>query len=152
MKAKLRECDGIFGGEMSGHLFFHDRWPGFDDGIYAAARLCELLVNSEESVNEIFDNLPSFVSTPEMRIKCDRPHQLIENFRNHVKFCDAKISFLDGIRADFEDGFALMRASNTAEEIVMRFEADSKESLDRIQNAWDEEMKRIEGLKFDDLG
>ena len=152
MKAKLRECDGIFGGEMSGHLFFHDRWPGFDDGIYAAARLCELLVNSDQSVYEIFNNLPSFVSTPEMRIKCNRPHQLIEKFKHHVKFCDARISFLDGIRADYEDGFALVRASNTAQEIVMRFEADSKESLDRIQNAWDEEMKEIEGLKSDDLG
>ena len=133
MKAKMRECNAVFGGEMSGHFFFNDRWPGFDDGIYAGARLCELIADREGSVQELFDSLPNQFNTPEIRMQEDRPMEIVESFKQHVEIKDATVSYLDGVRADFDDGFGLIRGSNTAPEIVMRFEADTKESLKRIE-------------------
>ena len=133
IRAKMLECDAIFGGEMSGHLYFKDRWPGFDDGIYASARLCEILSRSELSATEIFRTLPDSVNTPEIRIHCDDPHTVIERFRNHAKFDDAEVITIDGLRADFNDGIGLIRASNTAPEIVLRFDADSEAGLTRIR-------------------
>ncbi len=133
IRAKMLECDAIFGGEMSGHLYFNDRWPGFDDGIYASARLCEMLGRSELSATEIFRTLPDSVNTPEIRIHCHDPHTMIERFRSHAKFEDAEIITIDGLRADFNDGFGLIRASNTAPEIVLRFDADSEAGLARIR-------------------
>ena len=133
IRAKMLECDAIFGGEMSGHLYFKDRWPGFDDGIYASARLCEALSRSESSAADMFCTLPDSVNTPEVRIHCDDPHTLIEQFRSHAKFEDAQIISIDGLRADFNDGFGLIRASNTAPEIVLRFDADSEAGLTRIR-------------------
>ena len=133
MKAKMRECDAVFGGEMSGHYFFNDRWPGFDDGIYAGARLCELVADSSKSAQELFDSLPNTFSTPEIRLHQDDPAELVEAFKNNVTFDDANVNNLDGVRADFDDGFGLLRGSNTAPEIVMRFESDSEEGLERIE-------------------
>ena len=133
IRAKMLECDAIFGGEMSGHLYFNDRWPGFDDGIYASARLCEALSRSESSATDMFCTLPDSVNTPEIRIHCDDPHTMIERFRSHAKFEDAQIISIDGLRADFNDGFGLIRASNTAPEIVLRFDADSEAGLTRIR-------------------
>ncbi len=133
IRAKMLECDAIFGGEMSGHLYFKDRWPGFDDGIYASARLCEMISRGELSASEIFCALPDSVNTPEIRIHCDDPHATIERFRNHAKFDDAEVISIDGLRADFNDGFGLIRASNTAPEIVLRFDADSEAGLIRIR-------------------
>lgn len=133
IRAKMLECDAIFGGEMSGHLYFKDRWPGFDDGIYASARLCEMLSRSELNVSEMFCALPDSVNTPEIRIHCDDPHAMIDQFSTHAKFEDAEIITIDGLRADFNDGFGLIRASNTAPEIVLRFDADSEAGLTRIR-------------------
>ena len=133
IRAKLIECDGIFGGEMSGHLFFRDRWPGFDDGIYAAARLCELLSTAQMSVKEVFEQLPTSVSTPEIRIACESPHLVVQQFIEQVNFPGAKLTTIDGLRVTFKDGFGLIRASNTAAEIVLRFDADSSEALSTIR-------------------
>ena len=133
IRAKMLECDAIFGGEMSGHLYFKDRWPGFDDGIYASARLCEILGRSKLSATEIFCTLPDSVNTPEIRVHCDDSHTMVERFRNLAKFEDAEIITIDGLRADFDDGFGLIRASNTAPEIVLRFDADSEAGLSRIR-------------------
>ncbi len=133
IRAKMIECNGIFGGEMSGHLYFNDRWFGFDDGIYASVRLCELLSQSASSPAEVFQTLPKSFSTPEMRIHCDSPPALVDEFKRRAKFDEADIIAIDGLRADFADGFALIRASNTASEIVLRFDADSSSALDRIQ-------------------
>ncbi len=134
IRAKMLECDAIFGGEMSGHLFFKDRWPGFDDGIYAGARLCEMLGRRELSAADVFGTVPDSVNTPEIRIHCDDPYTIIERFRRHARFEGAQIITIDGLRADFTDGFGLMRASNTAPEIVLRFDADSEASLTRIRD------------------
>ena len=133
IRAKMLECDAIFGGEMSGHLYFKDRWPGFDDGIYASARLCEMLSRSELSATDLFCTVPDSVNTPEIRIHCDDPHTMIERFKSHASFEKAEIITIDGLRADFNDGFGLIRASNTAPEIVLRFDADSEAGLTRIK-------------------
>lgn len=133
IRSKLMACDAIFGGEMSGHIYFRDRWTGFDDGIYAAARLCEYIAEKTESSQEIFDSLPQSVNTPEIRISCLNPHAMVEAISENVEFEGATINRIDGVRADFEDGFGLIRASNTAPEIVLRFESDTIEGLNRIQ-------------------
>ncbi len=146
MKAKMKECDAVFGGEMSGHFFFADRWPGFDDGIYAGARLCELLSGSELSPQQLFDALPELFSTPEIRIHADEPHRLVELFSRHVELGEASVNTLDGVRADYEDGFGLIRGSNTAPEIVMRFEADSERSLQRIEKVFREGIETVKHL------
>ena len=136
MKSKIRECDAVFGGEMSGHFFFNDRWPGFDDGMYAGARLCELLAENDKSAQEVFDGLPKGFSSPEIRLNEVNPPKLVELFKQQMSFDNATVSYLDGIRADYDDGFGLLRASNTAPEITLRFEADSKESLERIEQTF----------------
>ena len=137
IRAKLIDCDGVFGGEMSGHLYFRDRWPGFDDGIYASARLCELLSRSHRSVDEIFSALPSSISTPEIRIPCNSPHEIVARFIQQATFTEAELVQIDGLRATFEDGFGLIRASNTAPDLVLRFDADSTAALARIQTMFD---------------
>lgn len=136
MKTKMRECGAVFGGEMSGHFFFNDRWPGFDDGIYAGARLCEVLAEDDRSPQEVFDALPIGFSSPEIRLHEETPPQLVELFKRQMSFDNATVSYLDGIRVDFDDGFGLLRASNTAPEISLRFEGDSKESLERIEQTF----------------
>ena len=150
-RTKLKECNGIFGGEMSGHLYFRDRWPGFDDGIYASARLCELLGASHLSPTEVFQSLPSSESTPEIRIPCESAHDLVERFKQIAQFDNAKSSELDGLRVEFSDGFGLIRASNTASEIVLRFDADSKAGLGRIQNSFFEVLNSLIDLKHSDF-
>lgn len=150
-RTKLKECNGIFGGEMSGHLYFRDRWPGFDDGIYASARLCELLAASHLSATEVFQSLPSSESTPEIRIPCESPHDLVERFKQTAVFDNAKSSELDGLRVEFADGFGLIRASNTASEIVLRFDADSKAGLGRIQDSFIEVLNSLIDLQHSDF-
>ena len=134
IREKIAHCDAVFGGELSGHLYFRDRWPGFDDGIYASARLCELLGASSLSAREVFQTLPESVATPEIRIACNAPHALVDRFKQCVAFEGAEVCDLDGIRATFQGGFGLLRASNTADEVVLRFDADSKVILRQIQD------------------
>ena len=144
LKAKLAECGGKLGGEMSGHFFFADCWYGFDDGIYAGVRLCELLSNETRSVSEVFSSLPKLIGTPEIRVQVHDPHKLVEQFKEKVKFPNAELNFLDGVRADFPDGFGLMRASNTAPEVVFRFEADTEAGLNRIREDFRNELISIQ--------
>ncbi|RTZ60883.1 MAG: phosphomannomutase/phosphoglucomutase [Gammaproteobacteria bacterium] len=138
IKAKLKETGAAFAGEMSGHLFFNDRWYGFDDALYSAARLVEILSNSDESTQDIFANLPDTVSTPELRLEgfAEGEHfAAMEKIAAKADFDDAqRISTIDGLRVDWEDGFGLIRASNTTPILVIRFEADTEEALKRIQD------------------
>ncbi len=136
IKAKLKSSGGIFAGEMSGHLFFKDRWPGFDDGIYSAARLCEILANSDMSTEELFAALPVFCSTPEIRVECENQHEFVKTLASQIDSGDGEVNELDGVRVDYKDGFGLVRASNTAPEIVLRFEADSDERLKEIRSVF----------------
>jgi len=140
MKAKMRETDAELAGEMSGHFFFKERWFGFDDGLYAAARLLEILAQRDETPSEVLDELPDSVSTPELKVAVDAgtPHALVSLFVSSVQledspFAGARLSTIDGLRADFPDGWGLVRASNTTPVLVLRFEADDEAALERIK-------------------
>ncbi|MBI3545969.1 MAG: phosphomannomutase/phosphoglucomutase [Gammaproteobacteria bacterium] len=134
IKAKLKETGALLAGEMSGHIFFKERWYGFDDGLYTAARLLELLARDKRSTQEIFSSLPNTVNTPELNLKLAEGEHfaLIKELVARAHFPDAKITTIDGLRADFADGFGLVRASNTTPVLVLRFEADNKPALDQI--------------------
>ncbi len=145
MKAQTQLQDGVFAGEMSGHYFFRDRWPGFDDGVYSGARLCELLCRGDPA--SILKGLPASAGTGELRYHCADPHELVGKFKRRMQFSKGvKISEMDGIRADFPTGFGLLRASNTAPEIVMRFEADDEAELDKIRDEFQRGLRSIEGF------
>ncbi|WP_225562900.1 phosphomannomutase/phosphoglucomutase [Rhodanobacter sp. DHG33] len=140
IKGKMRETGAELAGEMSGHFFFKERWFGFDDGIYAGARLMEILAGDleERSPEEIFDTLPKGVSTPELKIEMaeGEHYRFMEKFKAEANFDDATIITIDGVRADWPDGWGLVRASNTTPVLVLRFDADSTEALKRIQAAF----------------
>jgi phosphomannomutase/phosphoglucomutase len=138
IKAKMKETEAELAGEMSGHFFFKERWYGFDDGIYAAARLLEILAARGEEPEEVFAELPSSISTPELKIEMEEgePHAFIEAFSAATRFEGARLSTIDGVRADWPDGWGLVRASNTTPILVLRFEADTDEALARIQGAF----------------
>jgi phosphomannomutase/phosphoglucomutase len=135
IKAKLKESGAPLAGEMSGHIFFNDRWPGFDDGMYAGARLLELL-SRERDPSAVLNALPDAVSTPELHLKTAEGENLalVERLRRESRFETAReLITIDGIRVEYADGFGLARASNTTPVLVLRFEADSDEALARIQ-------------------
>ena len=136
IKAKLKETGAPLAGEMSGHIFFKDRWYGFDDGLYAGARLLEI-VSREPNASKILEALPDSLSTPELNVALGREgenHALIAELQKSAKFEGAtEVNTIDGLRVEYPDGFGLMRASNTTPVIVLRFEADSKPALERIR-------------------
>jgi phosphomannomutase len=135
IKAKMKEVNAPLGGEMSGHIFFKERWFGFDDGTYAGARLLEILSRHEDP-SAVLDALPTSYSTPELNVKCaeGEPHALVEQLTSGAKFeAPAQISTIDGVRVDWPDGFGLIRASNTTPVLVMRFEGQTPEALHRIE-------------------
>ena len=138
MKVKMHDTGAPFGGEMSGHLFFADRWGGFDDGLYAGARLLAILAQlpDEAAITAKLNGLPQAVSTPELHIAINEGegHALIEQLECVGVFHGARINTVDGVRADYVDGFGLARASNTTPVIVLRFEADHLDALHRIQH------------------
>ena len=139
VKAKLRETGALFAGEMSGHLFFNDgRWPGFDDGVYAGVRLLEIL-SREANPSAVLDALPTAFNTPELQIPVpDGSNKaIVERLQKGLRFPDATdVITIDGVRAEFADGFALVRASNTTPVLVLRFEGDTPEALERIQTTF----------------
>jgi phosphomannomutase/phosphoglucomutase len=140
IKAKLRESGALLAGEMSGHIFFKERWYGFDDGLYTAARLLELLSRDPRPTQEIFASLPNTLNTPELNLKfAEGEHfTVIKELVQRARFPDAKLTTIDGLRADFPDGFGLVRASNTTPVLVLRFEADNQAALERIQDRFRE--------------
>ena len=141
VKAKMRETGAPIGGEMSGHIFFKDRWYGFDDGLYAGARMLELL-SREKDPSAVLNALPQSTSTPELQLKLSEGESfpLIAKLQSEAKFpgSDRTIT-IDGLRVEYPDGFGLARSSNTTPVIVMRFEAESQQALQRIQA----EFKRV---------
>jgi len=138
VKAKLKETGAPLAGEMSGHMFFKERWYGFDDGLYAGARLLEILSKSPDA-NAVLKALPNAVCTPELNIKMSEgePFELVKRLREQAKFGGAReIITLDGVRVEYLDGFGLARPSNTTPVVVLRFEADNDAALARIQQAF----------------
>jgi phosphomannomutase/phosphoglucomutase len=135
IKAKLRETGAPFAGEMSGHLFFNDRWYGFDDGVYAGARLLEMLSRVPDP-SAALNALPDAISTPELHLKTAESENfaLVERLRSQARFEGAReVITIDGVRVEYPDGFGLARPSNTTPVVVLRFEADDPQALARIQ-------------------
>jgi phosphomannomutase/phosphoglucomutase len=145
IKAKLKESGALLAGEMSGHIFFKERWYGFDDGLYAAARLLELLSRDSRSAEEIFGSLPNTINTPELNLKFaeGEHHAVIKQLVARADFSDANVTTIDGLRADFSDGFGLVRASNTTPVLVFRFEGDTPDALARIQERFRELVRSV---------
>ncbi|NLR75325.1 phosphomannomutase/phosphoglucomutase [Leeia aquatica] len=137
MKAKLKELGAPLAGEMSGHIFFKERWYGFDDGIYAGARLLEIL-SRVDNPSALLEALPSQPSTPELHVDCGKEgaqHSLMASLTERARFHGAKdIVKIDGLRVEYPDGFGLVRASNTTPVLVLRFEGKDSKSLKRIQH------------------
>lgn len=135
IKAKMKEVNSPLGGEMSGHIFFKERWFGFDDGTYAGARLLEIL-SAVPDAGVLLNGLPTSFSTPELNVACQEgeQHTAVEALIKSASFpAPAKISTIDGVRVDWPDGFGLIRASNTTPVLVLRFEGRTPEALARIQ-------------------
>jgi phosphomannomutase / phosphoglucomutase len=145
IKAKLKETGALLAGEMSGHTFFNERWYGFDDALYTAARLTELLARDPRPSAEIFKSLPNSINTPELHIHLSEGenHTLVPKLVAAADMPGARLTTIDGLRADFPDGFGLVRASNTTPVLVLRFEADTPEALTRIQQTFRDLILRV---------
>ncbi|MHB8679751.1 MAG: phosphomannomutase/phosphoglucomutase [Rudaea sp.] len=148
IKSKMRETEAELAGEMSGHFFFRERWYGFDDGIYAAARLMEILAADPKgrAPQEILDGLPKGVSTPELKIEMPEGehYRFIEKFKEKAGFEGARVTTIDGVRADWPDGWGLVRASNTTPVLVLRFDADTDVALARIQDVFRKQLLALD--------
>ncbi len=146
IKAKMKESGALLAGEMSGHIFFGHRFLGFDDGVYAGARLLELLSKSDQSLADLYDTLPQMVNTPEIRVECaddikfEVVAEVTRRMRAHQEVKD--VIDVDGVRANFGDGWGLVRASNTQPSLVLRCEADNKQRLTAIRELLESEIKR----------
>jgi len=135
IKAKMKEIDSPLGGEMSGHIFFKERWFGFDDGTYAGCRLLEILSKSPNA-SDVLNALPTSFSTPELNVACaeGEPHAVVDTLVKSARFAaPATVSTIDGLRVDWPDGFGLIRASNTTPVLVLRFEGQTDAALRRIE-------------------
>jgi len=148
VKAKLRETGAPLAGEMSGHIFFAERWYGFDDATYTAARLLEILTHSADP-SAVLNALPMSFSTPELNVPCaeGEPRRVIDRLLAEAKFPGAReLVTIDGLRADYDDGFGLVRASNTTPVLVMRFEGHTPAALHRIEGEF---MRALRAVKPD---
>lgn len=146
VKAKMKETGALLAGECSGHIFFKERWYGFDDALYTAARLLEILAGDVRSSAEVFAALPNSEATPELNVTISdtRKFDFVEKLAKNGTFANGRINTTDGIRVDFDDGWGLVRASNTTPCLVIRFEADTQESLNRIQDLFREQILAVD--------
>lgn len=146
MKAKLMETGAPLGGELSGHIFFKDRWYGFDDGLYVGVRLLEILANQQKSSAELFADLPNTVNTPELKLLLseERKFLFMEEFKSRAIFSEGVVNKIDGVRVDFSYGFGLVRPSNTSPCLTLRFEADNQANLIKIKDLFRKELLKID--------
>lgn len=147
IKARIKETGAQLGGEMSGHMFFKERWYGFDDALYAAARLLEILSKTDRAASEIFGEIPNSINTPELNVLLNEDgaqHAFIKKFIAASTFDGAELTTIDGVRADYPDGWGLVRASNTTPSLVIRFEADTDEAMERIQTQFRNNMQAVD--------
>lgn len=145
MKAKLKESGALLAGELSGHVFFNDRWYGFDDGLYAAVRLLEILSQDGRPSYAVFAELPDALSTPEILVRMaeGEHHKLMETLAREIDLPEAQLILIDGVRAEFKDGWGLVRASNTTPCLSFRFEAQNEEALVHIQTLFKLQLSRF---------
>ncbi|NWD76652.1 phosphomannomutase/phosphoglucomutase [Pseudomonas gingeri] len=145
IKKKMKESGALLAGEMSGHIFFKERWFGFDDGIYSAARLLEILSQEKSSAEDLFATFPNDISTPEININVtdEGKFSIIDALQRDADWGDANLTTIDGVRVDYPQGWGLVRASNTTPVLVLRFEADSEAELQRIKDVFHAQLKRV---------
>ncbi len=145
IKRQMKASGALLAGEMSGHIFFKERWYGFDDGLYSAARLLEILSARNEDADAIFTAYPEDISTPEINIEVreDNKFALVEALQQ-AEFPGGNVSHIDGVRVDYTDGWGLMRASNTTPMLVLRFEAESQDALNRIKTEFQSRLSQID--------
>lgn len=146
IKSKMKETGALLAGEMSGHIFFKERWYGFDDGLYAAARLLEILSQSDD-IEAVFNRLPEALSTPELRLELSEGEQyaFIEKMQKEANTFEGaeRVVDIDGLRVEYTDGFGLMRASNTTPTVIFRFEGDNEAVLNRIQDTFKKAITKV---------
>jgi phosphomannomutase/phosphoglucomutase len=145
IKSKMKEVNAPLAGEMSGHIFFSERWYGFDDALYSGARMLEILTNSKATPAELFAELPNSVSTPELRIDMpESEHQgFMAQLESKISFDDAEVITVDGFRIEFANGWGLIRPSNTTPCLIARFEADTAGALTEIQDKFRTLLKSV---------
>lgn len=146
IKRKMKETGAALAGEMSGHVFYKDRWFGFDDALYTAARLLEIIAGQAETIDTLLAELPQDLSTPELAIGTtdERKFRVIEALQRNGQFAGGQITDIDGVRVDFQDGWGLVRASNTTPKLVCRFEADNEDSLKKIQHLFKQQLLGVD--------
>jgi phosphomannomutase/phosphoglucomutase len=146
LKAKMEEIGALLAGELSGHIFIKERWFGFDDGVYVAARFLEILTKAKITAHELFAKIPNSVSTPELKIEIpeERKFKFMEELIKTAKFPGGKVNTMDGVRVDYEDGFGLVRPSNTTPVLTVRFEGYSVQSLERIKKTFKEQLLQLD--------
>ncbi|MDX2164041.1 MAG: phosphomannomutase/phosphoglucomutase [Gammaproteobacteria bacterium] len=146
IKNKMKEENALLAGEMSGHVFFKERWFGFDDGLYAGARLLEILSNQSLSASELFKKIPDSFSTPELKIAVTsvQRENVINGLKKSAQFKHEKIIDIDGVRVEFKNGWGLVRGSNTTPHLVVRFEADDAQQLEKIKQLFHAEILAID--------
>lgn len=147
IKSKMLNMNAPLAGEMSGHFFFGKPWYGFDDGVYAGARLLEILSQRDETPTQVFNALPDSVNTPELQIPIDddKKFKFIDTIKATNAFDGAEIITIDGLRVEYQDGWGLVRASNTSPCLVLRFEADTSEALERIKTHFRQVISQANG-------
>ncbi|MQT34434.1 phosphomannomutase/phosphoglucomutase [Pseudomonas helleri] len=145
IKKKMKATGALLAGEMSGHIFFKERWFGFDDGIYSAARLLEILSKQQQTAEELFETFPNDISTPEINIDVtdESKFSIIEALHDAQWGEAAELTSIDGMRVDYPQGWGLVRASNTTPVLVLRFEADTEAELQRIKDVFHAQLKRV---------
>ncbi len=152
IKAKIKETGALLAGEFSGHICFAERWYGFDDALYAAARLLEIIGGQSESVDDLFSQFPATVMTPEIKIQTteSKKFKILEDLQSKADFGGGTITSIDGIRVDYEDGWGLIRCSNTSPVLSLRFEADSEDAMTRIRDTFRDQLAAVDSsLTFD---
>jgi phosphomannomutase/phosphoglucomutase len=145
IKAKLKETGALLAGEFSGHICFAERWYGFDDALYSAARLLEIIGGEAKNAGELFAEFPITFATPEIKVETtdDAKFDVVEQFGAVTQFGDGTVTRIDGVRVDFPDGWGLVRASNTSPVLTLRFEADGQDALQRIQQQFKDGLQAI---------
>lgn len=147
IKAKMKETNALLAGEMSGHIFFKERWYGFDDALYSASRLLEILSNQLRQARVVFSSLPDSVNTPELKIQMEEGEhfKFMERLsEKSTSFTDAEVTLIDGIRVDYADGWGLVRASNTTPCLVLRFEGKNKKAMATVQEKFREVLTELQ--------
>lgn len=146
VKQVMKEANAVLAGEMSGHIFFKDRWFGFDDALYSACRLLEILCETKDTIHEAFLNVPNSVNTPEIKIPIyeEKKFELMQKFSECARFSDAILITIDGVRVEYPHGWGLLRASNTTPCLVARFEARDQDSLCKIQAEFKRQLQAVD--------